>query len=80
MADLLFEKRGHTAWITMNRPERMNAISMPMLEALGDALVEIDRDAEMRVIVLTGAGRGFCSGLDMKDAAAGRGTPEVVAR
>lgn len=73
MADLLFEKRGHTAWITLNRPERMNAISMPMLEALGDALVEIDRDAEMRVIVLTGAGRGFCSGLDMKDAAAGRG-------
>jgi enoyl-CoA hydratase/carnithine racemase len=73
MADLLFEKRGHTAWITLNRPERMNAISIPMLDALGAALVEVDRDADMRVIVVTGSGRGFCSGLDMKDAAAGRG-------
>jgi enoyl-CoA hydratase/carnithine racemase len=73
MSDLLYEKKGHVAWLRLNRPDRMNAISVPMLGALGDALADADDDAEIRVIVLTGEGRGFCSGLDLKDAAAGKG-------
>jgi len=73
MTDLLYEKRGHVATLTLNRPERMNAISMEMLAQLGEALVDADDDAEIRVILITGSGRGFCSGLDLKDAAAGRG-------
>jgi enoyl-CoA hydratase/carnithine racemase len=73
MADLLYEKRGHVATLTLNRPERMNAISMEMLLALGQALEDADDDAEIRVILITGRGRGFCSGLDLKDAAAGKG-------
>lgn len=73
MADLLYEKSEHVATITLNRPERLNAISFEMLELLTQRLSEAENDAEVRVIVLTGAGRGFCSGLDLKDAAAGKG-------
>lgn len=73
MSDLLFEKKGHIATLTLNRPNRLNAISRPMLEALSERLRECGRDAGVRVIVLTGAGRGFCSGLDLQDTAAGTG-------
>jgi enoyl-CoA hydratase/carnithine racemase len=62
MADLLTERRGHVALLTLNRPERLNAITFAMLEALAAALTEAEHDPEVRVIVLTGAGRGFCSG------------------
>lgn len=73
MADLLTSRDGAILTITLNRPERMNAISVAMLEALAAALLDAERDDDVRVIVLTGAGRGFCSGLDLKDAAAGTG-------
>ena len=73
MPDLLYEKTGHLAVITLNRPERLNAISFEMLEALTRTLAEADADGAVRVIILTGAGRGFCSGLDLKDAAEGKG-------
>lgn len=65
--DLLYAQDGHTVTITLNRPDRLNAISMPMLESLSAALRQADADREVRVIILTGAGRGFCSGLDLKD-------------
>lgn len=73
MPDLLYEKRDHVATITLNRPERLNAISFEMLELLTQRLGEADADTDVRAIILTGAGRGFCSGLDLKDAAAGTG-------
>jgi enoyl-CoA hydratase/carnithine racemase len=73
MAELLVERDGHVAVLTLNRPDRLNAISGPMLEAFSEALLAADRDPEVRVIVLTGAGRGFCAGLDLKDVAAGTG-------
>lgn len=73
MSELLVEKKDHIATLTLNRPERMNAISTKMLMQLGNALADCDDDANVRVVVLTGAGRGFCSGLDLKDAAAGTG-------
>ena len=73
MSHVLYEKDGGIATITLNRPERLNAISGPMLESLSERLVEADRDGEVRVIVLTGAGRGFCSGLDLVDASSGSG-------
>jgi enoyl-CoA hydratase/carnithine racemase len=73
MPDLIYEKEGQVARITLNRPERLNAITFEMLEALTVALEDADRDRGVRAIVLTGAGRGFCSGLDLKDAAAGKG-------
>lgn len=73
MPDLLVASKDHVTTLTLNRPERMNAISVEMLMALGDALKAADDDPDVRAIVVTGAGRGFCSGLDLKDAAAGRG-------
>jgi enoyl-CoA hydratase/carnithine racemase len=73
MADLEVSKDGAVATLTLNRPERMNAITGPMLDALSEALVDCDRDPQVRVIVLTGAGRGFCGGLDLKDQASGSG-------
>jgi enoyl-CoA hydratase/carnithine racemase len=73
VADLLIEKRNHVGFLTLNRPDRMNAISVEMLTMLGDALAEFDDDKDIRAIILTGAGRGFCSGLDLKDTAAGKG-------
>jgi len=72
MSDLLYAVDGAIATITLNRPERLNAISVPMLDALSEALVAADQDRAVRVIVLTGAGKGFCSGLDLKDLAAGK--------
>ena len=59
--------------LTLNRPDRLNAISGPMLNALSETLQEANIDPEVRVVVLTGAGRGFCSGLDLKDTASGNG-------
>jgi enoyl-CoA hydratase/carnithine racemase len=73
MTELLYEKKDHVATLTLNRPERMNAISIGMLLDFGKALEDADDDPEIRVILVTGQGRGFCSGLDLKDAAAGTG-------
>jgi enoyl-CoA hydratase/carnithine racemase len=57
--------------VTLNRPERLNAITREMVAALSEILQTCDRDREIRAIVLTGAGRGFCSGLDLQAVAAG---------
>ncbi len=64
---LLFERDGHVAVITLNRPDRMNAISGPMMAALSERLIECQKDPDIRAVVITGAGRGFCSGLDLQD-------------
>jgi enoyl-CoA hydratase/carnithine racemase len=72
MEEVLFSVEEHVATITLNRPDRMNAISVPMLDRLSELLASSDRDPDVRAIVLTGAGRGFCSGLDLKDLAAGK--------
>jgi enoyl-CoA hydratase/carnithine racemase len=71
--ELRYEKDGAIATLTLNRPDRLNAITGPILAALSDALVEADRDPAVRVVVLTGAGKGFCAGLDLKEAASGQG-------
>ena len=64
-AHLLFELRGSVAVLTMNRPERLNALSRPMID---DAIAALERcadDPAVGCIVLTGAGRGFCAGGDV---------------
>lgn len=71
--EVLYDVDGHVATITLNRPHRRNAISVPMLVQLGEAFERVDRDRGVRVAILTGAGAGFCSGLDIKDAMAGTG-------
>ena len=64
-SELLVEQKNHIAIITLNRPERLNAISRDMLQELANKMVEANKDPEIRCIILTGAGRGFCSGLDL---------------
>ena len=53
------------ATITLDRPERLNAISRPMLNQLSECLLRADQDADVRVVILTGSGRAFCAGLDL---------------
>jgi enoyl-CoA hydratase len=57
----------HVTMIRLNRPERLNAINFALVADLHDALDEIAGDPECKVVVLTGAGRAFCAGLDLKD-------------
>lgn len=61
-----FEARGPVAVITLNRPERLNAFNLQMTDELVDALDRVRRDPELRAVVLTGAGRAFCAGGDVR--------------
>ncbi|WP_375175372.1 enoyl-CoA hydratase-related protein [Pseudooceanicola sp.] len=63
---LLSERRGAVQILTMNRPERKNAFTRPMLYALEEALEKAAADPEVRAVVLTGAGGAFCAGGDVK--------------
>ncbi|OKH86158.1 enoyl-CoA hydratase [Mycobacterium sp. ST-F2] len=59
--------RPDIAVLTLDRPDKLNALNLELVEALHSTLEEIHRNNECRVVVLTGAGRGFCSGLDLSD-------------
>ena len=65
--ELLVETKGRVAVITLNRPDRLNAISRLMLNELSAKIIEANKDPDIRCIVLTGAGKGFCAGLDLID-------------
>jgi enoyl-CoA hydratase/carnithine racemase len=71
--EILYERDGHVAVLTFNRPDRMNTISGPMLDLLSELLLRADRDRDVRCIVLTGAGRAWCAGLDVKAQSEGTG-------
>ncbi|MCP4036423.1 MAG: enoyl-CoA hydratase/isomerase family protein [bacterium] len=73
MPEILVEKKDHVGIIIFNRPEKMNTISGAMLAGLSESLVALDRDDDIRVIVLTGAGKAFCAGLDLQAQAQGQG-------
>src|SRR5919201_861660 len=64
--DLLETKEDGIAWLTLNRPDRLNAFSPAMLLGLGEAVQRLGGDASIGAIVITGAGRGFCAGGDVK--------------
>lgn len=63
--EVRYELRDGIATITLNAPDRMNTISATMLDAISGRLLEADADPEARCVVLTGAGRAFCAGLDL---------------
>ena len=63
---LLYDVKDGVAVLTLNRPERLNALGDTLREDLQDAVTRAAEDAEVRVLILTGAGRGFCSGGDVK--------------
>jgi enoyl-CoA hydratase/carnithine racemase len=64
---ILLQREGAILTLTLNRPAKLNAIDGAMLDALGAALGEIERDHEIRAVILTGAGRAFCAGADIKE-------------
>jgi enoyl-CoA hydratase/carnithine racemase len=75
--EILYEVQDRVATITLNRPEKLNAWTAVMAAELREALTTAEADEGVRAIVITGAGRGFCSGADMSRlaaAAAGRST------
>lgn len=68
MSELLIDKpRPGITVITLNRPKALNALTYGLLAELLDAFDAVDADPESRVVILTGAGRGFCSGLDLSE-------------
>lgn len=71
--EVLYDVRDGIATLTLNRPERLNTISREMLMLLGQLLLQADADPAVRVVILTGAGRAFCAGLDMTAATKGSG-------
>jgi 2-(1,2-epoxy-1,2-dihydrophenyl)acetyl-CoA isomerase len=76
-SEILRERRGPVGFLRLNRPERMNAVTPPMGTVLADGFRALEADPEVRVVVLTGVGRAFCSGADVK---AGIEPPERVLR
>ncbi len=64
---LLVERDGPVAILTLHRPDAMNALSRPLREALSSAFRELGADPEVRVAIVTGAGRAFCAGFDLKE-------------
>lgn len=71
------EPRPGIALLTLSRPERLNAMSYELVADLHAALDEVHADRSCRVVVLTGAGRGFCSGLDLKEVPTAPGTEHL---
>lgn len=76
---VLTEQHGYVLLMTLNRPDDMNAFNTSLAQALGDTLEAFDANPELRVGVLTGAGRGFSAGMDLKQFASGGlgGMPNV---
>jgi enoyl-CoA hydratase/carnithine racemase len=64
-AELLVDVADHVATVTLNRPERLNAITPTLSTALRDTMARLGGDDTVRVVIVTGAGRGFCAGADM---------------
>ena len=63
---LLAKKVGSVSWLTLNRPDALNALTDDLVSALAQRMLEANHDPEVRVVVLQGAGGHFCSGLDLK--------------
>jgi enoyl-CoA hydratase/carnithine racemase len=66
MDELLYEKRGRVGIITLNRPDRLNALSDGMHAGLPQLWAQVRSDAELGAVIVTGTGRGFCVGMDLK--------------
>jgi len=66
---LILQRRGPVGWLLFNRPERLNAMNSVMRAELADAWLELDRDPQVRVIVHTGEGRAFQTGVDVAELA-----------
>lgn len=66
MKTITYERDGHIGIITLNRPDRLNAMSHTLVRELHELLNRLDEELDARVVILTGAGRGFCAGADLR--------------
>ena len=66
---VLYEKQNNVVIMTMNRPDALNSINRQMRQELGEAITQFDEDADAYVAIITGAGRAFCAGRDLKERA-----------
>ena len=62
---LLFEIRDHVGWLTLNRPDKGNALSMEMVQELRQFFADLEKTLDIRIVVMRGAGKHFCTGLDL---------------
>lgn len=76
---VLTERRGRVLLITLNRPDARNAVNAALAQGIAAALDELDADGDLQVGVLTGAGKGFCAGMDLKAFVSGE-NPHVEGR
>ena len=76
--EVLYAVADHVATITLNRPQRMNTISGPMLNQLTQRLLQADADKDVRVVILTGTGRAFCAGLNLTEATRSNGSDGIL--
>ncbi len=74
---ILYERRGPSAWITLNRPKKLNAMTDALVDQLEAALDQAEADDEVRIVVLRGAGRAFCAGYDLEQEAH-EGEPSIT--
>jgi enoyl-CoA hydratase len=68
---LVVERDAPIATVTLNRPDQMNALSTALRLAIGSAFRDLEQDPEIRVVIVTGAGRAFCAGMDLKELSGG---------
>jgi 2-(1,2-epoxy-1,2-dihydrophenyl)acetyl-CoA isomerase len=73
-----YQVENGVAWIRLNRPERMNAVNGELRSALAEAVEHADRDEGVRVVVVTGEGRAFCSGADVREFGSREGAVEEI--
>ena len=82
---ITYERRGAAGWITLNRPAALNSLSVAMMRELADVLPKAATDESLRALVITGNGRAFCAGADLKEVATlndalGPGEPDFLDR
>jgi len=75
--NIIYEKEGNVATITLNRPKALNAMTYEMVQEIIDAVHQMALDGEVRAAVITGAGRGFCAGDDLKGGVYPPGIPAI---
>lgn len=78
MSYVEYKKKGHIVTITLNRPERLNALGKEVTDQIVDACKRVDSDPEVRVAILTGTGRAFCAGNDVREMHEVGGPPDPV--
>jgi len=72
---VLFEQQGPVAWLRLNRPDALNSLNLAIADHMAELLPRIAADDSVRVLVITGEGRAFCAGADLKDVLAGGELP-----